>query len=133
MKEAMEEDPDIELTAEERALLQEVQDTKAIIIQESRLKNTLNSASLPRKHLATKGTVSDFETHLNEMGIDPTLAAERARSQSRGRSTRRSVPEDSVSVGKKRKREDYSVSPGEGLKDAKVSLFSFYYLLSLQY
>ena len=47
---AMQEDDDVELTEEERALLQEVQEAKAILIKESRLKQKLNTAPMPRKH-----------------------------------------------------------------------------------
>lgn len=117
LKQAMEEDDDIKLTDEERALLAEVQDTKQIMIQESRMRNTYNSSIMPRKHLTNNNQVSDFEKHLNEMGIDPQKAIERSRSESRGRSTRRSLPE--TSQAKKRKRSELSASPGDGLRDAK--------------
>jgi len=114
---AMQEDDDVELTEEERALLQEVQEAKAILIKESRLKQKLNTAPMPRKHNTSGTTVKDFEQHLNDMGIDPTSAVERARSKSRGRSIKRHS-DPLPSVGKKRTRED-AFSPGAGLRDER--------------
>jgi len=119
LESAMEEDDDIELTEEEKALLQEVKEAKSKLIQESRLKNKMNSAPIPRKAMTDRNRVTDFEKHLNDMGIDPTKATARARSQSRGRSTVRREESVSGAVGAKRKRDDVGFSPGEGLRDAK--------------
>ena len=64
------------------------------------------------------------------MGIDPSRAIDRARSQSRGRSTIRKA-EESTTVGKKRARQD-AFSPGQGLKDEKVrKTISYYYIFSI--
>jgi len=111
----MDED-DIELTEEEKALLAEVKEAKAILIKDSRLKQRLNTAPMPRKHNVSGSSVKDFEKHLVDMGIDPEKAVERARSKSRGRSTSRKV-EPSTTVGKKRRREEVGFSPGQGLRD----------------
>lgn len=114
---AMQEDDDVELTEEERALLQEVQEAKTILIKESRLKQKLNTAPMPRKYNTSGTTVKDFEQHLSDMGIDPTSAVERARSKSRGRSIKRHS-DPTPSVGKKRTRE-VAFSPGSGLRDER--------------
>eukprot|EP00339_Tiarina_fusa_P005479 CAMPEP_0117024230 /NCGR_PEP_ID=MMETSP0472-20121206/18013_1 /TAXON_ID=693140 ORGANISM="Tiarina fusus, Strain LIS" /NCGR_SAMPLE_ID=MMETSP0472 /ASSEMBLY_ACC=CAM_ASM_000603 /LENGTH=506 /DNA_ID=CAMNT_0004730597 /DNA_START=432 /DNA_END=1952 /DNA_ORIENTATION=- len=111
----MDED-DVELTEEERALLHEVKEAKQLLIQDSRQKQRYNSAPMARKHNVAGSTVKDFEKHLNDMGIDPTKAIERARSQSRGRSKGRNA-EPSTTVGKKRRRDEVGFSPGQGLKD----------------
>merc|ERR1712007_97978 len=118
----MQEDDDVELTEEERALLQEVQEAKAILIKESRLKQKLNTAPMPRKHTAPKSSVKEFEQHLNDMGMDPTRAIERAKSKSRGRSTRRSSTDQIT--GKKRRRDELSYSPGDGLKDERQKKYA---------
>ena len=119
LQRAMEEEDDVDLTEEDRALLKEVQESKAVLIQNSRLKQKMNSAPIPRKHNAAKTTVKDFEKHLNDMGMDPTKAVERAKSKSRGRSSAR--PDHEVSVGGKRRRDQVDFSPGEGLRDVSVS------------
>jgi len=117
----MQDTEDISLTEEERALLKEVQQAKAIIINESRLKHT-NTAPLPRTSVAERGRVGELEQHLTDMGIDAAKAVSRARSNSRGRSAGRVEREASLSaskiLGQKRKRE-VEFSPGEGLRDAK--------------
>merc|ERR1712188_157006 len=113
-----EEDDGVGLTEEEKALLAEVKEAKAILIRDSRLKQKLNSAPIPRKHNTAKSSVSDFEKHLNDMGMDASAAVQRARSKSksRGRSTTQKRADSLAIAGKKRKR-DIDFSPGEGLKD----------------
>jgi len=114
----------IELTEEERALLKEVQEAKTRIIQDSRLKQKLNSAPMPRKHNAAKSTVKDFERHLNDLGMEPGKAVERARSKSKSRGRSSSRRASDPSVGSKRRRDDVDFSPGEGLKNAKQKKFA---------
>lgn len=61
------------------------------------------------------------------MGIDATKAVERARSKSksRGRSSKRNS-DPTPSVGAKRRRDQVDFSPGEGLRDERVSFYLLY-------
>merc|ERR1712039_709486 len=90
----------------------------------SRLKQKLNSAPMPRKHNAAKSTVKDFERHLNDLGMEPGKAIERAKSKSKSRGRSSSRRSSDPSVGPKRRRDDVDFSPGEGLKNAKQKKFA---------
>jgi len=106
---------EIELTEEQKALLAVVQEKKALIIQNSRLRKSSNRTPMPRK--AARRNVSDFEKHLEEMGIDSEKAVQRAVSKSRSRGRSRSAKGDRErEAGKKRTRED-AFSPADGLRD----------------
>jgi len=83
-----------DLTPEDKELLLRIKQKKRKMIQTSRLNKQTrkNKPVLPRTS-STKN-LSDFASHLKEMGIDETAVVERARSRSRSR------------IGRKRKRDD---------------------------
>lgn len=105
---------EIELTDEQKSLLAVVQEKKALIIQDSRLRKSHNRTPMPRK--AARRELSDFEKHLEEMGIDSEKAVKRAASMSRSRGRSKSAKAEQREAGVKRKRED-AFSPADGLRD----------------
>mmetsp|Transcript_36252 Transcript_36252/g.43752 ORF Transcript_36252/g.43752 Transcript_36252/m.43752 type:complete len:667 (-) Transcript_36252:565-2565(-) len=85
-------DEEEELDEEEQELVKEIRSRKKTIVANHRRgKSTANNVAVaPRKFdTQKKSTTERMETHLTSLGIDPTLAVERARSVSRGRKRRR--------------------------------------------
>jgi len=104
----MEDEEDLDdLNEEEKGLLGEIREKKSQLILDHILERGHNHPSVPDR-LDPEGerTIGNFESHLRELGIDPTLATKRLRSRSR----------DSSRVGRKRTR---SEDPGEG-DDSKI-------------
>jgi len=105
-----------ELTPEDKELLLKIKEKKKKLIQTSRLNKQTrkNKPVLPRTS-STK-ELSDFASHLKEMGIDEAAAVGRARSRSR--------------VGRKRKRDDDGdvsmgdVDEGVAMPDSKKKKMS---------
>ncbi|CAD7695287.1 unnamed protein product [Ostreobium quekettii] len=91
-----------ELTAEERSLLEDIRARKAKIIADHRRAKAVadNRGVIPKKH-NTDGSLntSGMRRSLERMGMDPSLAVERARRQSRGRSADRSRNASSRAAG----------------------------------
>jgi len=121
-----------DLDEEEKATFSAIKDKKALIRQRHiERKNQLkNKPFTPR--VRQQKTGEEFESHLEELGINPSRALKRARSQSRSRSRSQSRVGRSHSVfatedGKKRlrlslsksKERSRSVVPGEGFKNIK--------------
>jgi len=117
-----EDDEDLELDDDEKELVERIRHKKKIIIQHHRSNKHRNSAVIPKKKQAEPG-VNDLESHLIEMGIDPTKAVERARSrsQSRGRKRTRSQSATGEEEEHKVRRTSRSRTPsrGEGYADLK--------------
>jgi len=105
------------LTPEQQEKVQRIREKRKLIVQESRLKRTIDKPVIPMKY-NTKGlSVSDFEEHLENLGMDPSQAAERMRSESKTRSQTR---------GRKLERQDpeerelsKTPVPGEGFRNIK--------------
>jgi len=95
------EDALAQLSEEDRELLRKIREKRALIIQESRLRNSRNHSILPLR--AQTGSAQDFKEYLESLGYDATKAYEsvKARSKSRGRKRKSDVmeisPERSVS------------------------------------
>lgn len=131
-----------ELTPEEQAALAEVRRRKSVLIQQHRIKkSTAESRSIvPRKFNKDKEFTSErMGRQLSSLGLDPTLAINRARSKSRGRKRERSVDRgaeemdvDNDTPNKKmrlmrsrsrsKSRPPGEVVPGEGFKDSAQKL-----------
>jgi nucleolar GTP-binding protein len=83
-----------ELTEEQREILGKIRKKKAMLIQEHRMKKSTAESRpiVPRKHdKDRKFTTKRLGRQLTSMGVDPTAAVNRLRSQSRGRKRERSL------------------------------------------
>jgi len=96
--EANPEEEPFRLTAQEIEAIKELREKEGMSRLEHRLKKGKTTSILPHRHQAERTNVEAFEEHLTELGIDPTAAAERARSRSksvpRGRKRSRSESAD---------------------------------------
>ncbi|XP_019195051.1 PREDICTED: nucleolar GTP-binding protein 1-like [Ipomoea nil] len=133
-------DDGAELTPEEQAALAEVRRRKSILIQQHRIKKSTAESrpTVPRKFDKDKEFTSErMGRQLSALGLDPSLAINRARSKSRGRKRERSVDRtegmeamdvDDNTPNKKlrlmsrprsrsKSRPPGEVVPGEGFKD----------------
>ncbi|KAL6861876.1 hypothetical protein ACP4OV_017576 [Aristida adscensionis] len=128
-----------ELTEEQREILAQIRKKKALLIQEHRMKKrTAESRPIvPRKFdKDRKFTRGRMERQLSTMGVDPSAAMDRARSQSRGRKRERSLSRaagddmeiDGQQLNKKQRTRSRSrsksrapeeVTPGEGFRDSE--------------
>lgn len=152
MRQAEEADDDVEidvqLTPEEKKLLAEIRKKKSMLIQQHRIKKSTAESrpTVPRKFDKNKEFTSKrMGRQLSALGIDPTLAINRARSKSRGRKRERSLERGhtggdamdvdmdmdtpnkklrtrsrslSMSRSRSRSRPPTEVVPGEGFKDS---------------
>lgn len=127
-----------ELTPEEQEALAEIRKKKSLLIQQHRIKKSTAESrpTVPRKFNKDKKFSSErMGRQLSSLGLDPTLAINRARSKSRGRKRVRSVdPGDAMDVdadqsnkklrlrstsrSRSRSRPPNEVVPGEGFKDS---------------
>ncbi|PHT43480.1 Nucleolar GTP-binding protein 1 [Capsicum baccatum] len=83
-----------ELTPEEQAALAEIRKKKSLLIQQHRMKKSTAESrpTVPRKFDKDKEfTLKRIGRQLSALGVDPTLAIERARSKSKGRKRERSA------------------------------------------
>ncbi|XP_047075477.1 nucleolar GTP-binding protein 1-like [Lolium rigidum] len=127
-----------ELTEEQREILGKIRKKKAMLIQEHRMKKSTAESRpiVPRKHdKDRKFTTKRLGRQLASMGVDPTAAVKRIRSQSRGRKRERSLSRaegDDMEVdgqhsdkklrtrsrSRSQSRPMTEVVPGEGLRDS---------------
>ncbi|KAM0884667.1 hypothetical protein ACQ4PT_030832 [Festuca glaucescens] len=127
-----------ELTEEQREILGKIRKKKAMLIQEHRMKKSTAESRpiVPRKHdKDRKFTTKRLGRQLTSMGVDPTAAVNRLRSQSRGRKRERSLSRaegDDMEVdgqhsdkklrtrsrSRSQSRPMTEVVPGEGLRDS---------------
>jgi len=110
----------MELDEDTSQLLQKIRKKKEMMVLQHRVRKRNKAVPLPRKAKAEKeSTVSMFEKHLEEMGIDPKAAVERVRSRSRARSKGREARSES----RRRKRQREVMESAErAQKRAKSSL-----------
>ncbi|KAF3613465.1 Nucleolar GTP-binding protein 1 [Capsicum annuum] len=134
-----------ELTPEEQAALAEIRKKKSLLIQQHRMKKSTAESrpTVPRKFDKDKEfTLKRMGRQLSALGVDPTLAIERARSKSRGRNRERSAERGdgigndamdvdeitpskkqrrhrspSMAISRSRSRPRNEFVPGEGFKD----------------
>jgi len=104
-----EDDEDLELDPEDMQKVKAIREKKKLIVQRHRMnKNTnKNNPIMQRRRDRTEEDVSTFESHLADLGIDPSTASERIRSRStsrvgRKRSRSESAPVDAAALKKKR-------------------------------
>ncbi|KAM7515303.1 hypothetical protein LguiA_004886 [Lonicera macranthoides] len=136
------EDDDVEmgtdLTPEEKEALAEIRKKKSLLIQQHRIKKSTAESrpTVPRKFDKDKQFTSKrMGRQLKSVGLDPSLAIERARSKSRGRKRERSIDRDdamdidgeqsnkkrlrtSISRSRSVSRPPHEVVPGEGYRDS---------------
>jgi nucleolar GTP-binding protein len=121
----------VDLDPDQKELLGKIREKKAMMIMEHRKAKVVhkNKAGLPRP--ARKQDISNFESHLQEMGINPEAAADRMRSRSRSRGRKRSrsedgmeteEPESKVSRSSRRRSRSKTPAPGEGFRDLEQKL-----------
>jgi len=127
-----------ELTEEQREILGKIRKKKAMLIQEHRMKKSTAESRpiVPRKHdKDRKFTTKRMGRQLTSMGVDPTAAVNRLRSQSRGRKRERSLSradgDDAMDVdgqhsdkklrtrsrSRSKSRPITDVVPGDGIRD----------------
>jgi len=119
-----------EMTEEEKSMYSKVMEKKSLIIQDHRLtKSTHRNNIVPRK--IEEKEVKEFESHLNDLGLDATKAIKRARSRSSSRSGRslsvdrskRQKIEGGKSKSKSKERSlSKSPAPGSGFKNIKQKI-----------
>ncbi|XP_027122136.1 nucleolar GTP-binding protein 1-like [Coffea arabica] len=126
-----------ELTAEEQEALAEIRKKKSFLIQQHRMKKSTAESRpiVPRKFDKERQFTSErMGRQLSSLGLDPSLAINRARSKSRGRKRERSPErgEDAMDVdndqpskklrlrsrSRSRSRPPNEVALGEGFKDS---------------
>ncbi|KAG4115636.1 hypothetical protein ERO13_D12G118600v2 [Gossypium hirsutum] len=132
-----------DLSPEEQEALAEIRKKKSLLIQQHRMKKSTAESRpvVPRKFdTDRKFTTERMGWQLSSLGLDPSLAINRARSKSRGRKRERSVDRRdgddgdamdiddnqaskklrlrSTSRSRSRSRPPSEVVPGEGLKDS---------------
>lgn len=126
-----------ELTPEEQEALAEIRKKKSLLIQQHRMKKSTAESrpTVPRKFDKERQFTSErMGRQLSSLGLDPSLAINRARSKSRGRKRERSPErgEDVMDVdndqpskklrlrsrSRSRSRPPNEVVPGEGFKDS---------------
>ncbi|TYI50857.1 hypothetical protein E1A91_D12G133200v1 [Gossypium mustelinum] len=132
-----------DLSPEEQEALAEIRKKKSLLIQQHRMKKSTAESRpvVPRKFdTDRKFTTERMGRQLSSLGLDPSLAINRARSKSRGRKRERSVDRRdgddgdamdiddnqaskklrlrSTSRSRSRSRPPSEVVPGEGLKDS---------------
>ncbi|GMI78854.1 hypothetical protein like AT1G50920 [Hibiscus trionum] len=132
-----------ELSPEEKEALAEIRKKKSLLIQQHRIKKSTAESRpvVPRKFDTNrKFTTKRMGRQLSTLGLDPSLAINRARSKSRGRKRERSVDRGeadggdamdidcnqaskklrlrSTSRSRSRSRPPSEVVPGEGLRDS---------------
>jgi len=126
LEKALEDGEDIEdLTEEDRIALEEWREKKGLLKQDHK-KRRIRRPRLTRTQSASSSSdVKDFESHLENIGIDPTNVVARLRSRSRSRSKSRGREREAESLqkqelassGKKRNR---SQSKVPGITDEKL-------------
>ncbi|KAL6060880.1 Nucleolar GTP-binding protein 1 [Balamuthia mandrillaris] len=110
------------LTTEDMQAIKELRNQRALAKLHHRMHKGKNRPALPQKN--QKSTVAAFEEHLSELGIDPSVAAERARERSRSRTrVGRKRGRDEMEEGEENRslsRKPRSKTPHEeGLKDKR--------------
>jgi len=118
------EEEESDLDSEEEAQLEQIREKKKLARMSNQENVGVNTSILPRRDgVKTEG---EFVSTLESMGIDPTKAVERQRSNSRGRSRSRGRSdgeENDEHVGQKRKRSSLSENPRkEGLRNVRQKI-----------
>ncbi|XP_044506533.1 nucleolar GTP-binding protein 1-like [Mangifera indica] len=132
-----------ELSPEEQEALAEIRRKKSLLIQQHRIKKSTAESrpTVPRKFdKERKYTTQRMGRQLSSLGLDPSLAMNRARSKSRGRKRERSPDRGNINNGdamdmdvdqpnkklrlrsmsrsRSKSRPPGEVAPGEGFKDS---------------
>jgi len=126
MEDEMEEDEDDDLNEDEMEMVRQIREKKKLFMQQHRIEKGKNTATLPRSRI-DRSDLPQFESHLAELGIDPSVASERIRSRSSSRVARKRTRSESASAAladidpetskKRRESRSRSPTPGSGLKD----------------
>jgi len=113
-----------QFTPEELEMLKEIRTRKKLIVNRHRENSGKNTATISRTDKQPE--LSEFETHLADLGIDPSKAVERIRSRSssrvgrkRSRSESAGEDEDESQVKTRKRSTSKTPAPGEGFKDLK--------------
>lgn len=123
MEEVDEED---DLSESEMDKVRAIRKKKKEAIMNSRLKTS--HRSVPKKIDRDSSTVSEFEDHLAELGIDSSNIADRLRSRSRSRGRKRARSASAIAIEedggdkKRMKSRSKTPTPGEGLRDIKQKM-----------
>lgn len=97
------EEQSLKLTPEERAIWNQIQERKIKIRKAHSQEKGHNAPPVPHKHIV--GDADEFESHLNEIGLDPRAAVDRARKRSRSKSLVGREPSESQERGRSKSTE----------------------------
>jgi nucleolar GTP-binding protein len=113
------------LTPEQQEKVKRIREKRKLIILDSRQRRAINKPIIPKKYNTKNITVTDLEAHLESLGMDSTLAAERLRSLSISRD--RSVSRNGR-VRERASSESRALSktplPGEGYRNVRQRIFA---------
>jgi len=128
----MEEDDESDLDEEQISTVKAIRERRKLVVQKYReSKGTSNHIGVPKKFDSERKNLSEFESHLVELGIDPSQVAERLRSRSASRVGRKRTRSESTAmengeIVKKRKErsQSHSQTPARsgGFKDLKQKI-----------
>jgi nucleolar GTP-binding protein len=111
------------LTPEQQEKVKKIREKRKLMVQESRFKRNMDNSKIAKKYNTKNLTISDMESHLESLGMDPSIAADRLRSmsrersQTRGRRTERPSSEESRNLSK-------TPLPGEGYRNVRQRLLA---------
>jgi len=110
------------LTPEQQEKVKRIREKRKLMVNDSRLRRTVDKPRIPKKYNTNNLTISDLEAHLESLGMDSSVVSERLRSQSQSRNR-------SLTRGRKKEREtseerelSRTPKPGEGYRNVKQKL-----------
>jgi len=124
----MGDEDDIELDEEQLATVKAIRERRKLVVTNHRYsKGTSNHSILPKKLESERKDLSEFETHLAELGIDPSQAVDRIRTRSLSRVGRKRTRSESMVIDEdgemvKKRRERSKTPQEEGLRDIKQKI-----------
>jgi len=111
------------LTPEQQEKVKKIREKRKLLVQESRFKRTHDNSKIPKKYNSKNLSIADLESHIESLGMDPTIAAERLRSMSRDRSQTRGRKKDRASSTEGREVSKTPL-PGEGYRNVRQRLLA---------
>jgi nucleolar GTP-binding protein len=110
------------LTPEQQEKVKKIREKRKLLVQESRNKRTHDNSKIPMKYNSKNLSITDLESHIESLGMDPTIAVERLRSMSRDRSQTRGRKKDRDSLDAREVSK--TPMPGEGYRNVRQRLLA---------
>jgi len=111
------------LTPEQQEKVKKIREKRKLLIQESRFKRTHDNSKVPQKYNSKNLSITDLESHIESLGMDPTIAVERLRSMSKERSQTRGRKKDRASSLESREVSKTPL-PGQGYRNVRQRLLA---------